>query len=617
MYKKIIVLTVLLYTSICVRASNMDSLIYKMKNANKNEKIALLITISNEYLSSSPPKSLYYIEEAIQLAKEKNNIISLIKAYRIKGVASYLNGDINHAGEYYYKALKIAENAKNKTEIAATLVNLGGLSNVQGNLEDAMRFYQQALVIYTDLKKFSGMAKIENNIGLLFSQQKKGDAAMMHFKNALKINEVLKDNQGMAHVYGNMSIVYDQNGNYSKAILYSKKSIAISLNTGDYYGTISALNGLGTIYSANKNTTKAIIVFEQALDLAKKGHYQLLIRECYKNLFDVYADKKEFSKTKEYLNLYLIYNDSIVKEEHSKQLEEMQIKYESEKKNEEIDLLKKDKKIQNLEISFQKNIRDLMIVLFILIVSALIIIVRLYQVKKISERRLNELNKTKDKLFSIIAHDLRTPINGVLVITEYLANPNSNPEKEEMKKYLEKLNKVTEDINLLLENLLQWAISQTEVSKLSISEFDLKEMALKTIRTFCFLAENKKIEIKCFIPDGVIVNSDLNLMRIILRNLISNAVKFSKENGVISITVKDLVNYWEVSVIDKGVGIKKENLTKLFKLGSIHTTNGTSKEKGTGLGLILCKEFTEKLGGEIRVESKEGEGSKFIFSIKK
>ena len=232
-----------------------------------------------------------------------------------------------------------------------------------------------------------------------------------------------------------------------------------------------------------------------------------------------------------------------------------------------------------------------------------------------SEERLKELNASKDKFFSIIAHDLKSPFTSFLGLSELLAEDFDEMDSGEIKTLLMELNKNAQNVYSLLENLLSWSRVQTgrmDFAPELIAPFEIIE---KTQNLFEPVALQKGILLTSSIYSSRNIFSDRNMAETILRNLVSNAIKFTPENGVISVTVSDLEDFVEFSVRDSGVGIESDNLAKLFRIDSTHTTLGTKNEKGTGLGLILCKELVERNGGTMTVNSKLGVGTKFSFTV--
>ncbi|MFC2151779.1 ATP-binding protein [Bacteroidota bacterium] len=228
---------------------------------------------------------------------------------------------------------------------------------------------------------------------------------------------------------------------------------------------------------------------------------------------------------------------------------------------------------------------------------------------------LKELNASKDKFFSIIAHDLRNPIAGFLNLTEILTNNFDVFSEKESKEFIEVMNQASKQLYNLMENLLQWSRAQTGSITYEPKFISVKRMVDDTVDALMINIENKRIKVNVSVDEKTAVYVDENMITTVIRNLISNAIKFSNPEGLISVRCTQQDTFVEVSIVDNGVGIKKEDQKKLFRIDHHVTTVGTSEEKGTGLGLILCKEFVEKNGGKIWVESDINKGSSFTFTL--
>ncbi len=234
---------------------------------------------------------------------------------------------------------------------------------------------------------------------------------------------------------------------------------------------------------------------------------------------------------------------------------------------------------------------------------------------KKSEAQLKELNETKDKFFSIIAHDLKNPFHHILGFVDVLHSDYNDYSEDEKKELIEQIKKSTESAYNLLINLLEW--SRMQLKRISFEPIELNIYALtkEEIAVQQHVANAKNISIRNEIQDELIAFADVNMIRTVLRNLISNAIKFSNEGSQINITGNSMPKFVTVCVEDKGVGISEDRLKVLFILKNQQSTLGTAKEKGTGLGLNLCKEFIEKNKGKIWAESQLGLGSRFNFLL--
>jgi signal transduction histidine kinase len=234
---------------------------------------------------------------------------------------------------------------------------------------------------------------------------------------------------------------------------------------------------------------------------------------------------------------------------------------------------------------------------------------------KKSEQQLRELNAAKDKFFSIIAHDLKNPFAALLGCADLLVQ--SEPLTEDQKDLAETINMASQQAYDLLQNLLKWSRSQLGHLSCEPESFDICAAVNKTMLLLKNNADNKNIRLISEIEENTLVFADPDMTITIVRNLISNAVKYTSSGGSITVSAKDQGNAWEISVSDTGVGITPEDIKKLFRIDVKHSTHGTAKEEGTGLGLNLCKEFAEKSGGKIGVQSEVGKGSRFYFTLPK
>ena len=231
------------------------------------------------------------------------------------------------------------------------------------------------------------------------------------------------------------------------------------------------------------------------------------------------------------------------------------------------------------------------------------------------KKNLKDLNATKDKFFSIISHDLKSPLNQLLGLSEILQQEIESNRGEEVLKIAKLMNESAKSGRSLLENLLEWSRSQTGTINFVPEVLDIQKITNEVLELKGINANQKNISIKSKIKNGVIAFADRNMIKTILRNLISNSIKFTGKSGVIMLNAKKTNGLMTYAVTDSGIGISAEDIKKLFKIDINPKSIGSSVEKGTGLGLILCKEFIEINGGKIWVESKLDEGSTFKFSL--
>ncbi|MBU1099068.1 MAG: PAS domain-containing protein [Bacteroidetes bacterium] len=234
-----------------------------------------------------------------------------------------------------------------------------------------------------------------------------------------------------------------------------------------------------------------------------------------------------------------------------------------------------------------------------------------------SEEALSKLNASKDKFFSIIAHDLKSPFTALLGYTDILVQDFDELTNEEIQEFIGSLHETSRSVFQLLEGLLNWSRVQTGRMPYEPENFDVFELCLLVVKLFSRNAERKNIKLVNCIPESTIVFADKEMVNGVIRNLVSNAIKFTPAEGSITIETAEVGEFLEVKVCDTGVGISQADIEKLFKIDVHHTTKGTENEMGTGVGLILCKELVEKNGGSIWVTSEANVGTNFIFTLPK
>jgi signal transduction histidine kinase len=230
-------------------------------------------------------------------------------------------------------------------------------------------------------------------------------------------------------------------------------------------------------------------------------------------------------------------------------------------------------------------------------------------------KELESLNATKDKFFSIIAHDLKNPFASLIGASDFLVNSSEELSKEQLDNFHEIINSSARSGYRLLENLLEWARMQTGKISFKPKQVDLWNLVNEVVNLLTGSAEHKEICLTANIQENLSARVDENMINTVVRNLVSNAIKFTPRGGEIVVSSKLLDQFIEITVADNGIGIAEDKIDKLFRIDEKVSQIGTENETGTGLGLILCKEFVEQHGGKIHVKSKLGKGSQFIFTI--
>jgi len=477
--------------------------------------------------------------------------------------------------------------------------------------------YENALEKARDLKLLNWQAEVYIHLGKLYSAKKEKEKSLENFKNALEIYRDINDKPNEAVALNEVGEMYQVIKNYDRALANHKAAIEIREKLKDDNGLAQSYNNVGILYFNDKNYKRAIANLLLALQAGNTAHNQNELLTTSDYLSQCYREEKDFKEALKYREQYVRYEDFINKEKDELQLIEKENQKIVDEKESKISELNSD--IAENEKELKKQKRDefylILFALFVAIVAG--VIGYLLYVNKKKERKLQETNDTKDKLFSIIGHDLKGPLNSLTSFSSLLLNHIDMISKEEIKMLSVDIDKSLKNLFTLLENLLEWSRSQTGNIDFKPEDFDLADVLKENETLLKIQAQNKNITIVNENKNPLPVSLHKNSINTVVRNLLSNAIKFTPENGTITLRADERGKDYLISVTDTGVGMSPAAIQKLFKIGTKHSTLGTAKEKGTGLGLILCKDFVEKNGGSIGVESKEGVGSKFYFFVPK
>ncbi|MEQ8424405.1 MAG: tetratricopeptide repeat-containing sensor histidine kinase, partial [Cyclobacteriaceae bacterium] len=406
----------------------------------------------------------------------------------------------------------------------------------------------------------------------------------------------------------------------SLAMLHSK--------TENEYGLAESQIGKGKVYLRQKDFDNAANFILEALNIASRINARTLEIECYRSLSTLYEERGDYKSALGYSKQARSLQDSLFSQDMIQKLFRDQLRFQTENKDLEIAALNENKLKQASELSRQSLLFNIMVVVVALTAILLFTVYRSGQrririnklllehqneVKKRS-LELEQLNQVKDKFFSVISHDLRSPINALSGILDLMAKNQIKP--EELPKLTQELRLQFNHTKNLINNLLDWTLLQMDKLRIQVVKIDLHSMVEENFTLLSSL-HIKEINLTNVVPKDTFASGDMNMVSLVFRNLILNAMKFTEKGGEIKVGVETEGEQITVSVKDSGVGISPSVQKILFEKTSGYSTRGTANEKGTGLGLILCKEFVERNGGRIWLESEEGKGSTFYFTIPK
>lgn len=609
-----------------------DSLLEEAESAGNHAVVARMLTEKGLIHLTRSRDYEQSIDNFIRaLALEDSLALKDERVFTLLGMAQVFEevGDYTESADLLEQALKAAERINHLGLQVFVILQQGGNLAAQGKLDDAVTSYNQVLGYKDQLQNPAVEAEALSYLAHVYTQQTKSNEALEEHKKALVIRRSIKDRAGEALSLNDIGELYRLMDNKDKALANHQVALKIRKQLGDKRGLAESYNNIGILYYLEKRYERAIHELLLALDEAQDSQDQNEISRSYEHLSMAYAEAGDYRNALKYKNEYQGIHDFMERDKTERKLIAVRHGYTLDQKESKIGSLEADRVTREREIEAQKQFRN---VLFVMIGLALIIaalVIYLYLMKRRSNQelqtandrvgrqnlQLQQLNATKDKFFSILGHDLKGPLNSLTSFSGLLINHTDSLSKDEIKMLALDLDKSLKNLFALLENLLEWSRSQTGNIEFKQEQFDLASVLETNKELLKVQAQNKKISIENACKAEVVVNAHRHSINTVIRNLISNAIKFTPEGGSIIINAQQAQEEVMVSVADNGVGMTPEVISKLFRIDTKLTTKGTADEKGTGLGLILCKEFIEKNGGRIGVDSKPGEGTVFYFTL--
>lgn len=576
-----------------------------------------------------------YYNQALEISRKNKDYRQLALILPSRGKNYLSEGKLNLALQCYMEAFQLSEQLNDKLLYAETSSHLGGLYLQMEQYDKALEYDKKALTWRNNMNNPEGIAKSYNNIGRAYSELKQPDSAFYYFNESLTYCEKINYKKGIIKSLTNIGKLYFEQGKYNKAIEYLTRAFTISNQTGYNIGIAESSLALANIHKSNHQTNKAIEYYILSLSKVKTTNYDEIKEGIYKGLFECYSSIADYKSALENHILLLETEMKLLNVENKRQLALLNISFDSERKDKDNEVLRTDNEVKELLIK-RKNIVMWLIVVALgfTIVLCLNIYNRLYANKK-ANKLLGELNhkiinqnkelaklnndlenanREKDKLFTIISHELRNPLYWFQNLAEVLSKKYKEMSEDKIQKSLSALDESAKNAFHLMDNLLQWSRSKLNRIHPKKSAHSLVDLIADTIEMYQTILKHKELEFTNDISSEIIVYADADLLSCVIRNLVSNAIKYTPIYGNIRITCSRENEFITIVVSDSGSGIPDFNINRIFNDNPI-SMPGLLQEKGSGLGLKLCKDFVELNGGKIWVKSNKDSGTRFFFTV--
>lgn len=628
-----------LYTSIPDYAkaleANQKAISAFQKNGNDIDLASCYANISEIYVQlDQQENALFYLQKALKIfEKEGENgrgvgvvANSIGSAYltasneELVKMGITLDQRYKVALSYFNRGLKIGIAIEDDGVQATSNLNLGKVYEAMGNRPLALKAYQTSVD-----KNITNDQRSEYAFSLLalakfYEQDKEFIKSTTLLFEALKIGQENKLLDIQRDAYESLSSVEEKNTNFNQSLIYYKKFISFKEQIFNEEKEKEITRRQLQIHFAVKE--KDYQLKQQVTDgelqrqvlLAKQQQQQLILRQQALDLSDRDKQLQRFTFLKKQADL------------------ENQKRFQQEMRSREQLESKLDKKIKDKEISFQrselkfnKNITIFLSVLAIILFGSAVNIflsqrktAKLNAIVSAQKVELEKLGKVKDRIFSVVGHDMRTPVNSLISFIQLLEDGDIEPQK--LNRYASQLKNTLTYTSSMMENLLNWASSQMQGFKPVIEPFDVSICAKEVIDSLTDIADKKSIKINNNLLPNQFCVADVNMTALVLRNLIGNAIKFTNEKGSIDISTKENDSQLCIDITDNGIGLSPLQIESFNKAGfdeNAKTTLGTNKEKGTGIGLMLCRTFTELMNGSLAVQSQKEVGTTFTLMLPK
>ena len=609
--------------------------------------------------------------EAIRYCRKSDSICKKINFLQFEDVVLgqlgwlyFITSDYDHALAFTNQSIVIAKMNSNTEQLANNYNTLGYLCSYQQKFSEALGYYQKDILLYNQLNDLIGEADAYGSMAIIYHSigedekaigygiksftiiKKTGDSSKVysvaynlaeyysHFndsldkainlnKLALNISEKIGNVSGVLNCLSQASGLYLNIKDFPKALKMAQLALATSTKNKirNETAVADAYSAIGQVNLRNRNYVKSLAYIDSSLAVSVPIHYTLNAYQNLKLKSEVYEKMNQPAKALEVYKNYIIARDSFFNEEKKDELtrKEMQFGFDTAQAAQKATQDKKDilAKAELSNSKFQRNIGIAGGLLFGLFTLVLLFVLR--KVNRLNnaiskeKERSDQLGKAKDKLFSIISHDLRSPLNNMDTVLALLNEGELSEAK--MRHYGTELSHMLHQNMGLLDNMLYWANTQMDGLKINKKPISVNDIIEETIWEIKRSAEKKKIMITEKTVPGLIAIADMSTVRLVLRNILGNAIKFTPSGGTISIEANQYPDDIKIDIIDNGLGMSQEIINTIQSGEIVESRIGTDLEKGFGIGLKLCKEFIERNGGKMSLESTEGKGTCVSFTI--
>jgi signal transduction histidine kinase/Tfp pilus assembly protein PilF len=577
----------------------------------------------------------FYYYKALTIARKNKNEKHLALLLPSLGKYYISEGKLNLALKCYQEAYNISKHLNDHLLNADISNHLGGLYLELNEVDKSMEYHRTALQLRSQMNFPGELAKSYNNIGKIQLRLKKRDSAEFYFNSSLLLSEKAGYKKGKVKALANLGEVYRINKQYAKALEVLHTSFKISTAIGYDHGIAEAAMNIGELYRDVRNTDSAIFYYNLALNkLAKTSYYEQLTK-VYFGLYSSYIIKHDYQSAINAHEALLETEKKLLNVENKRQLAIVKLAFDKELNDQDYRVLLKDNELKASLIKSKNTLIWLFVTILCFTILLCLYIYNRFYLKKEANKKLEKLNititnqnsqlkklnkeiesvsKEKDKLFAIISHELRNPLYWLQNLAEALSKKHSKMSADKVSKTLISMDESAKNVYHLMDNLLHWSRNKLNRVHPKKQVHNLFNLITETIAMYETFLQQKEILCTVEITKNIQIFADADLFACIIRNLLSNAIKFTPKGGAITFQQTLDIDHVTVRISDNGKGMSEVELESIFSNTNSISMPGLTQEKGTGLGLKLCKDFVEMNDGRIWAESKPGKGTSVCFT---
>ncbi len=589
--------------------------------------------LARAYYGRNADSAFFYGRRALDYAGQIAYRRGEAESWRMLGNTYELVGDYLHMLSSYQRSRDLAQQLGNAALIAKVDINMALFYRQEGEYDRAQRLMKEV----QDLDKRSGdsvqIAYVASSLADLAYRQGLYDQALQYAWQALRVVENIKDEKTAASDNVDVGKILAAKGDYSLALDHYLQSMTYYREAKDRLGMTSTNSMLAEVYLSLKDYGKALLCAQESLKEARALGRKMEIQGSARVLAMIYEAQGDYQHALLYFQVYKNYSDSLFNDQSHRELLARAAQYDYEEQASKMQY-EHAVKVAGYERALRKDAVQMTIT--VCIIAVLVLLAFVLWRSRFVNRRMNRLlreknekieeqkealelqavqlllnNQQKDKLFSVVAHDLRVPLNSLKAVLDFLREKKLS--EQEISGMMTELRRHVDAGSELVSNLLFWASSQLNGEVVNRVLLPVDELVLETLELFVQAAREKHVELNVE-RSHLIGYADKDIMQVVIRNLLSNAIKFCMPGGTVTVTAKRKAEEIEINVVDTGIGMIPEALDRIRRKESF-TSYGTVKEKGTGLGILLCHQFAEANGGQFFVESEWGKGSRCYFTI--